>query len=527
MYVFSSYSKAAGLKPKGDIVTKIKSFMTSDGKFRTSLGGKETSIEDAKLALRTLAAYADEGADAVLKDVFNAALSLVPSGEDDHPVDPTVLGSLSKLSSTKPKLMGARLVAVAESLLQLRYSSRMEVIAEVLMGLDIIQSYKATPVHVSFVNPIIGADALSKTLVVSMVDIRGNAVSATSIEAKSIKRVGRDNIMFQGPFEGSSLDLSTQDGFVPGLYTADLAITVSSQPKPIVAKINFSVQGKIDVVQVKIGVTDSKESFASELTDVTKPNTASGIVGSALSGQFVHVSFGISTSSKVGKRFQKPHQVFVKFTHIESGTTSYFVGVSEGSLGEKEVGAKYRVAVSTAKETQTFMHLSGAYTVSIVASDVAYAEGVEWVIGSIELIFPAKAAAHYPLYTKPLMYESDNTLEPLPEISHLMRPPAKRASSFIATVFTATILFCLVAFVGYVLSLSPNLKRLHSLSSVLFVVCMVTVILLIAGYWVGLEGVSFYSTIKYLCFLVPITMVVGSSAISSVTYARLEETKKA
>ena len=133
MHIVAPCSKAAGLKPKGDVVTKIKSFMTSDGKFRTSLGGKETSMDDAKLALRTLAAYADDGADAVLKDVFNAALSLVPSGEDDHPVDPTVLGSLSKLSSTKPKLMGARLVAVAESLLQLRYSSRMEVIAEVLV----------------------------------------------------------------------------------------------------------------------------------------------------------------------------------------------------------------------------------------------------------------------------------------------------------------------------------------------------------------------------------------------------------
>ena len=81
----------------------------------------------------------------------------------------------------------------------------------------------------------------------------------------------------------------------------------------------------------------------------------------------MHVSFGVSTPSKVGKRFQKPHQVFVKFTHVESGTSTYFVGASEGTLGEGAVGAKYRVAVAVAKEVETFKHLSGAYTVSILA----------------------------------------------------------------------------------------------------------------------------------------------------------------
>jgi hypothetical protein len=501
--------------------------MTTDGKFRVSTASKETSIESGKLALRALAAYADEGADAALKEVFSAALSLVPSGEDDHPVDPTVLASLSKLSTTKPKLVGARLVAVAESLLQLRHSGRMEVVAEVLASLDVVLSYKATPVYVSFVNPLIGAEALSKTLVVNAVDIKGNAVASTTIEAKSVKRVGRDNVMFSGPLDGSSLDLSTLDGFVPGLYSTELALTVASQPKPIVAKLSFAVQGKVEVVQVKAGVTDSKDTSAADLADVSSPNSASGITGSALSEQFFHVSFGITTPSKVGKRFQKPHQVFVRFTHAATGTSSYFVGVAEGSLGDSMVGTKYRIAVALGKEAQTFMHLSGAYTLSILVSDVAYAQGIEWVVGTAELTFPAKATPTYSLYTKPLMFESDNTLQPLPEIVHQMRPPAQRASSFMATVFTAATLAPLVVFVGYVLSLHPSLKRLQSLSSFLFVGCMIAVILLIVGYWFGVEGVSFYDTIRYLCFLVPITMVVGSSAISSVTFARLEEAKKA
>ena len=151
----------------------------------------------------------------------------------------------------------------------------------------------------------------------------------------------------------------------------------------------------------------------------------------------------------------------------------------------------------------------------------------EWVVGSIDLTFPAKAKPHFALYTKPLMYESDNTLTPLPEIVHQMRPPAKRASMFMATVFTAAVIAPLVVFVGYVLSLSPNLHRLKSLSSYLFIGCMAALILLIIGYWLALPAFDFYETIRYLCLLVPITMVVGSSATSSVTRRRLQEAKKA
>jgi len=180
-----------------------------------------------------------------------------------------------------------------------------------------------------------------------------------------------------------------------------------------------------------------------------------------------------------------------------------------------------------AKEVETFKHLSGTYTVSILASDVAYVNPTEWVVGSIDLTLPVKAKPHFALYTKPLMYESDNTLAPLSEIVHQMRPPAKRASAFMATVFTPAVVAPLVIFVGYVLSLSPNLHRLRSLSSYLFVICMGLLFLLIVGYWLALDAFDFYDTIRYMCFLVPITMVVGSSAIASVTHRRLEEGKKA
>jgi hypothetical protein len=111
---------------------------------------------------------------------------------------------------------------------------------------------------VSLVNPVLGAEALSKTLVVTLVDIRGNTVTPSSIEAKAVKRVGRDNVMHQGVLEGGTLDLSKLDGFVPGLYTADLALTLPGQPNPVATRLSFVIQGKVNVVQVKVGVTSSK-----------------------------------------------------------------------------------------------------------------------------------------------------------------------------------------------------------------------------------------------------------------------------
>ena len=296
--------------------------------------------------------------------------------------------------------------------------------------------------------------------------------------------------------------------------------------KLAILKLNFVIQGKLEVSGVHIGVSTSKESSVSELTDVTVQNGIDGITGSATHNDFIHVAFTLSTPSKSGKRFQKPHQVFVKFTHLENGTSSYFVGAPDGQL-DGAVGSKFRSTASLTKETETFMRESGAYTVSILAADAAYSEPIEWIIGTAELTFPATVQKSYPLYTKPLLFESDNSLTALPEIVHLMRPASKRASSFMASVFTILSIAPLILFIGFLLSLKPNLKRLVSFSSLCFVGCLATAAILYLGYWFSLDGFSFYDTIKYLCFLLPITVVVGSYAIPSVTHARLEEAKKA
>jgi hypothetical protein len=519
-------AKVVGIESNGDIVMRLKTFMVSDGTFRSTIASKESSLVNAKIALRVMALNAGAGSQSALDDIAEAALALLPVGDDEKIIDPTILSLLSKISSKKPRLIGPRLDVVAESLLQLRYSDDLEVIAGVLESLNVVMTYKALPVYTKFRSSIIESDSVSKTLTVDVMDVFGNVVAVDAIEVKAMKRAGRDGIIYQGPLDGNLLDLSSQDGIVPGLYSVNLAITLPGQTNAVLSTLNLVVHGKLDVINVAVGVTANKQMSISDLAPVTTQNSLHDLSASAISGDFVHLSFGIHSPMKSGKRFQKPHQVFVKFTHVDSGASSFFVGIADGQLGEVP-GSKYRAVVSLSKEIETFVHQSGIYTISLLISDVSYDTPVEWVVGSLDLQFPAKVVKDFALYVKPLMYTSDNTLKALPEISHVMRPDSKRASTFMATIFTVLTAAPLVIFIGFILSLGPNLKRLQSIASISFVICLLATLLLYAGYWMALKGVNFYETIKYLCFLAPLTIVIGTSAVSSVTQARLSEKKSA
>lgn len=392
-------------------------------------------------------------------------------------------------------------------------------------SLNFVMTYKVYPVMVQFRSSVIGADALSKSLVLDVLDVFGSPVAIETIEAKAVKRIGRDGVIYSGMLEGNSLDLSSQDGIVPGLYSVDFSLNLLGQAKPIRSKLNFVVHGKIEVVNVGISVSNVKQVSLYDLTTIKTQNAIGSYSAASETGDFVHLGFSVASVNPSGKRFQKPHQVFIRFTHKESGNSANFAGIADGSV-ENGAGSKYKVSVSLAKEIENFKHLSGTYIISLLTSDVSYETDIEWVVGPIELLFPAIIVKDFPLYTKALMYTSDNTLVALPEIAHVMRPDSKRASAFMSSIFTVLAGLPLIIFVTYILSLAPNLSRLKSVSSIAFVICLLITLFLYAGYWLALEGVNFYDTIKYLCFLVPITLIIGNNAVNSVTQLRVQEGAK-
>ena len=199
-------------------------------------------------------------------------------------------------------------------------------------------------------------------------------------------------------------------------------------------------------------------------------------------------------------------QAFVKFTHIESGLSTFMVASHMGD-------GLYKVGTSLTAEMETFLYKSGDYTIAILVADVLYAAPVEWLLGTVVLKFPVKAVKESPLYSKSLLHESDNTLTALPEIEHKMRPPAQRASDFMATLFTALSLLPLVGFIVFVFSQKPII-RLASIGDAAFVAAIAAMLLLYVGYWLAIPGISFYETIKYIIILAPITWIVGRSALA-------------
>jgi len=197
------------------------------------------------------------------------------------------------------------------------------------------------------------------------------------------------------------------------------------------------------------------------------------------------------------------HQSFVRFGL--KGSKDDVVFLAQKSDSESDERVIYKAVVSFSDEVEKFAYQSGVYSVSLIIADPSASTPINVVIGTVDVKLPAKVVPSHPLYAKSLLYSSDVTLEPLPEIVHLNRPPAKQASKLMSTVFSALTALPLLCFVVYALSLHFSLAI--SLSALISVAGLGLSLLLYVSYWFALEGVSFYQTIKYGCFLLPVTAV--------------------
>lgn len=108
----------------------------------------------------------------------------------------------------------------------------------------------------------------------------------------------------------------------------------------------------------------------------------------------------------------------------------------------------------------------------------------------------------------------------------MMRPPAKRASNFMALLFTVLVWLPLLGFVGFVaIQLRPDLRHLTALSSLSFAASLAACLLLYVSYWLSLPGVSFYQTIYYLCMLLPVTGLAGSYSLAYIASVREKDSR--
>lgn len=126
-----------------------------------------------------------------------------------------------------------------------------------------------------------------------------------------------------------------------------------------------------------------------------------------------------------------------------------------------------------------------------------------WDLGSINLLLAAEPPVeHSPLYTKPLLHESDTTLKALPEIKHVMRPEDPRPPVVVSLAFTAAVLVPFVAFLGFVLHLRMNVTKLFDSSVFVlgsgFMGSLAAILALFGFYWLEL---TMFRTLGYLAVL--------------------------
>ena len=511
-----------------DIVGKVTQLMQPSGLFRSARGSLGSSnLCNTKLALLVLSEFAGDSArnEAVTDIISTVSAKLLADAENEKVTDPSLVTYLHDITNKNVNLEASgsgasasqRLFAVTEALVALKYSEKSSVIAPVVQSLALLSNsdYKSRPVHVGLQDKLFNYGKAIKT----SIDVRsalGKDVSGASIEVLSIVKEGKDKVLFKGNVEASVLDLSSKvDDFSPGRYAVQLAVILPGKKKPMQSELYFTVAAKLSVKEVSVGVTKSKSASDMDLNSITEANAWSGDSAYSAKNDYVHVNFAVSTPKKTGAKFQKPHQVFVRFTHVASGINSYFVGATKGTYTGKGSGNVYGVSVFLKKEVETFAHASGEYEVSVLAGDIGY-QPTEHVIGSVSLNFPALDKPDPALYIKALLHTSDTTLQPLEDFEHKMRPDPTNAPVVVSAVFSGMVALPLVIFLKYMLTLGVDVKRMRTGASTAYAAVVGGICALYALYWFMVPGFLFYDTVKYLIFTFPVLGYLGNKATRDV-----------
>ncbi len=184
----------------------------------------------------------------------------------------------------------------------------------------------------------------------------------------------------------------------------------------------------------------------------------SGFVFSERAGDFLLASFNIESQ---GSNLQTPTCHFI-FEHLESGHRSYFTNVAEGS---NSAGWECKIKLALKKESEKFLHRSGKYELCASADNefIVANDKSSIVCGDVFIDFhhPSKGTIEpvEPLYTRPLLHASDNSLNALPEQHHTHTPSPPTPPAVVTLSFCGLAIVPLLVFVTIALRIiGPKLR---------------------------------------------------------------------
>lgn len=374
------------------------------------------------------------------------------------------------------------------------------------------------------------ATCASKTQVTSLL---GSPAEVKTASLSSFARPDGSDALGSG--DDTPLGAPGADGFralpvvevAAGVYTAGFSVEIEGGDKALVAKLPIAVGSTAALTQARVSVSESKDrpsSFASataaaamsiETHVLEQPGETllpADARASAVDGHHLHVELSLKgVAAAAGAA--APHQVFVRFTHAETGLDTFFVAapVDGGGAGE------FSVSVSLGEESQTFLQRSGAYEVTALVGGPLVMPPVSERFGLIELQFPEAKERKWPIYARPLLHETDVSLGPLPEKHHTFREPEVRAHAGVSLLFTA---LALAPLAGLALGMrhgGANLRRLPGAGAgrawcAAYQTCMVGIVVLFATYWAAL---TMAYTLRVLAVLSLATTLTGRKALQS------------
>ncbi|XXG44001.1 hypothetical protein AAC387_Pa01g3905 [Persea americana] len=529
------------LEDADGIFHSIKSLSQSDGRWRYSSNGAESSTYAAGIALEALSGVvllASSGVDQsmigiVKNDIMklfdslegydDGALffdeKLVDASEHQGPLSTTssvVRGvtAFAAVTSGRLNIPGDKILGVAYFFLGIGIPGNTKDLFNQIESLACLENNKISiPLILSLpatvlsltskdqlkvkVNTVLGLDAPPLTV---------QLVQAFKSGSKDTHAFQDQELKFDPESLIHSLDLLSQSIDV-GKYTLAFEVLLHDpEHKNIYTSggrtlANIFVTGVVTIDGAEISVLDSDVGSV----ETKKKLDLSGESTVSLSAnhlQKLHITFHLATP--LGYAFI-PHQVFLKLRH-ESKVEHIFVSGNSGK--------QFEIILDFLGLVEKFYYLSGRYDIQLTVGDAVMENSFFRDLGHVELDLPEppeKATRPPPPPVDPYL-----RFGPKQEISHIFRAPEKLPPKELSLGFSALTLLPFVGFLIGLIYLRVNLKNfptsaLPAAFAILFHAGIAAVLLLYVLFWLKLD---LFTTLKTLGFLGTFLLFVGHRTLS-------------
>ncbi|KAF9609813.1 hypothetical protein IFM89_018667 [Coptis chinensis] len=534
---------SVGLVDADSTFQSIKALSQSDGRWRYSYSGAESSTYASGLALEALAGVvslaSSEIDESMIGTVKNDVLKLFDSLEkyddgsfyfDERLVDAdehhnalsttsSVVRGLTAFAAVTPgklDLPGDKLLGLAkfflgigvpgsakdlfyqiDSLAHLE-NNRVSIPLVVSLPATVLSLTKKDLLKVKVkVNTVLGSDAPPVTV---------KLVQAFSSGKKNTPVLENQELKFDPKTSVHYLDITALSIDV-GKYIFVFRISLQDpEDKKIYTTggqthVPVFVTGFINVDSAEIAVLDNDLGSveAKQKLDLSGQNA---LTLSATHLQKLRLTFQLT--SPLGHSF-KPHQVFLKLSHESKVEHIFVVGNS---------GKQFEIILDFLGLVEKFYYLSGKYEMQLTVGDAAMENSFLQALGHVELDLPEppEKATRPP----PQPMDPSSIYGPKQEIMHIFRSPEKRPPRELSLIFLGLTVVPFVGFLIGLLRLGVNLKNFPTSAipatfSLLFHTGLAAVLSLYLLFWLKLD---LFTTLKALGFLGVFLFFVGHKTLS-------------